>query len=214
MQAQARRPATYARVTLAAAAALLVILLSPSTLNAQTTVREREAKRQEMQMRQWALRNIERLKNAPPDERQNAGPAYTEVEQDFEQLQVVNYSLAGAAQGGAALDYELIKKHAGEVRKRASRLKTWLLLPEVKDEAAQFKALETQTPEALRSAVASLDALVNAFAWNPVFRRPDVVDLEQSSKAARDLAGIISLSERINKSAGEMSKMAKREGKK
>jgi hypothetical protein len=141
-------------------------------------------------------------------------PAYEVVEEDFEQLQLVNYTLAGAAQGGAALDYDLIKKHSGEVKKRASRLKSYLALPEVKEQPAQFKVLETQTPEAMKSAVASLDALVNAFAWNPIFRQPNVVNLEQSSKAARDLAGIISLSERISKSASEMSKIAKREGEK
>lgn len=214
MKEHARRPAIYARAAMAAASAFVVILLTPSALDAQTNAREREARRQEMQMRQWALRNIDKLKNAPPEQRRNDGPEYTDVEQDFEQLQLVNHTLASAAQGGAALDYDVIKKHSGEVRKRASRLKSSLALPEVKGQPAQFKLLETQTPEALRSAVASLDALVNAFAYNPVFRELNVVDLEHSSKAARDLAGIISLSERINKSASEMSKLAKREAKK
>ncbi|HEV2764845.1 MAG TPA: hypothetical protein VGV38_17825, partial [Pyrinomonadaceae bacterium] len=54
-------------------------------------------------------------------------------------------------------------------------------------------------PEGLKPAVAALDALVNSFVWNPVFRQPDVVDLEQSSKAGRELAEIIALSERIRK---------------
>ncbi|HKG13518.1 MAG TPA: hypothetical protein VKB12_09260 [Pyrinomonadaceae bacterium] len=212
MKEHARRPTIYARAALAAAS--VVILLTPSALSAQTSIREREAKRQEMQMRQWALRNIEKLKNAPPERSPDTRPAYEVVEQDFEQMQLVNHTLAGAAQGGAALDYELIKKHSGEVRKRASRLKSYLVLPEVEGQSAQLKVLQTQTPEAMRSAVASLDALVNAFAWNPIFRQPNVIDLEQSSKAARDLAGIISVSERISKGAAEMSKIAKREAKK
>jgi hypothetical protein len=198
----------------AVVSAFVLILLSPCALNAQTTRAEREARRNEMQMRQWALRNVEKLKDAPPEERKDRRPAYADVAQDFEQLQVVNYSLAGAAVEGAPLDYELIKRNASEVRKRASRLKACLLLPEVKDEQAQVKVLEAQTPEALRTAVKSLDSLVNSFAWNPVFHQPNVVDLEQSSKAARDLAGIISLSEQINKRASEMSKIAKRVAKK
>ncbi len=168
-----------------------------------------------MPLRQWALRQVEKLKDAPPEGEKVMRPNYEDVAQDFEQLQVVNYSLAGAAAAkGAPLDYELIKKNASEVRKRASRLKACLLLPEIKDEQARIKALEAQTPEALRAAVASLDSLVNSFAWNPVFHQPNVVDLEQSSKAARDLAGIISLSEQINKRASEMSKLAKRVAKK
>jgi len=216
MKEYARRPAIYARAASAAAAAFAVILLTPSALDAQTlqTAREREAKRQEAQQRQWALRNLDKIKDVPPENPNDTGPTYAEVAQDFERLQLVNNSLSGAAQGGAALDFDLIKKHSGEVRKRASRLKSCLALPEVKEQTAQLKLLEARTPEAMKSAVASLDALVNAFAWNPVFHQTNVVDLEHSTKAARDLAGIISLSERINKSAAEMSKIAKREAKK
>lgn len=197
----------------AAAAAFLLILLTPPASDAQT-MREREAKRQEMQQRQWALRDLERFKNAPREERQNSGPAYAAVEQDFEQLQLVNHTLAGAARDGASLDYESIKKHSGEVRRRASRLKSYLVLPDWKESVPPLKFVQTQTPGDMKSAVASLDALVNAFAWNPIFIQPNVVNLEQSAKAARDLDGIISLSERINKSAAELSKLAKKVAKK
>jgi hypothetical protein len=215
MQEHALRRVTRASAALAAVvSAFVLILLLPCALRAQTTRAEREARRNEAQMRQWALRNVEKLKDAPPEERKVTRPAYADVAQDFEQIQLVNYSLAGATAEGTPLDYELIKKDASEVRKRASRLKANLLLPEVKDEQARFKVLEAQTPESMRTAVASLNALVKSFAWNPVFRQTNVIDLEQSSKAARDLAGIINLSERINRRASEMSKLAKREAAK
>ena len=213
MQVQTRRHGARAHAALAAAAVFVLILLTPSVLDAQT-IREREAKRQEMQQRQWALRNLERLRDAPPEKGPDMRPAYEMVEQDFEQLQLVNYSLAVASQKGAALDYELIKKHSGEVKKRASRLKSYLVMPDWKQTLPPLGIVETQTPEALRSAVASLDALVNAFAWNPIFKQPNVVNLEQSVKAARDLDGIVSLSERINKSAAELSKLSKKLAKK
>ena len=87
-------------------------------------------------------------------------------------------------------------------------------MPDWKQTLPPHKIVETQTPEALRSAVASLDALVNAFAWNPIFKQPNVVNLEQSAKAARDLEGVISLSDRINQSAAELSKLAKKLAKK
>lgn len=215
MQDHTRLHRLYARAASAAAAAFVVILLTPAALNAQTSAsRALEAKRQDAQQRTWALRNIDKINNVPPENPNDTRPTYAEVAQDFEKLQLVNQSLSGAARGGAALDLDLIKKHSGEVRKRASRLRSCLALPEVKEQAAQLKLLEARTPEAMKSAVASLDALVNAFAWNPVFHQTNVVDLEHSTRAARDLAGIISLSERINKSASEMSKLAKREAKK
>ena len=208
-----RRREIYAHAALAAAAFALM-LCTPGALRAQATRAEREARRNEMQMRQWALRDLERLKNERPGRKRDARPAYADVEQDFEQLQLVNYSLAGAAAEGVALDYELIRKQAAEVSKRASRLKGYLSLPEVEGQKAQGNTADVQTPEGLRSAVASLDALVNSFAWNPVFRQPNVVDLEQSSKASRDLAGIIVLSEQIRKVAAELFKGAKRDANK
>jgi hypothetical protein len=213
MQDHTRPHVARAHAAMAAAAAFVLILLTPSALDAQS-IREREAKRQEMQQRLWTLRNLDRLKDAPPEKQPDMRPVYDVVEQDFEQLQLVNHSLAVASQQGAALDYELIKKHSGEVRKRASRLKSYLVLPDWRQTAPPLRIVETQTPEALRSAVASLDALVNDFAWNPIFKQPNVVNLEQSAKAARDLEGVISLSERINKSAAEMSKLAKKSAKK
>lgn len=212
MKDPARSLRLYSRAALTLTA-LALILLSPSASNAQVTRSEREARRVDMQMRQWALRDLERLKNERPSKARDTRPAYTDVEQDFEQLQLVNYSLAGAAGHGVALDYELIRKQAEEVRKRASRLKVYLSLPKVEEEQAQVKGLDVQTPEGLRSAVASLDALVNAFAWNPVFRKPDVVDLEQSSKASRDLACVISLSELIRRRAAELAKGSKSDAK-
>ncbi len=205
-----RRLRPHARAALALAA-FAVVLLSPSAPRAQVTRAEREVKRQEMQMRQWALRDLDRLKSEPPEKKRDTRPAYTDVEQDFEQLQLSNYSLAGAAEEGAALDYELIRKHAEEVRKRASRLKVYLSLPKVEEAQAKDPG---PTPEGLRAAVSSLDALVNGFVWNPVFRQPDVVDLEKSSKASRDLAEIISLSEQIRRRAAELSKGAGRGVKK
>jgi hypothetical protein len=212
MKDPARSLRLYSRAALTLTA-LALILLSPSAMNAQVTRSERETRRVDMQMRQWALRDLERLKNDRPAKTRDMRPAYSDVEQDFEQLQLVNYSLAGAAEQGVALDYELIRKQAEEVRKRASRLKVYLSLPKVEEEQAQVKGLDVQTPEGLRSAVASLDALVNAFAWNPVFRKPDVVDMEQSSKASRDLAGVISLSERIRRRAAELAKGSKADAK-
>jgi hypothetical protein len=211
MQDHARRTALYAHAALVIAASALV-LTSPSATNAQATRAEREARRAEMQMRQWALRDTERLKAEPDSKARDARPAYTDVEQDFEQLQLVNYSLAGATAEGAALDYESIRKQAAEVGKRASRLKGYLSLPKVAE--AQGRAAEALAPEGLKSAVASLDALVSSFAWNPVFRQPDVVDLEQSTKASRDLAGIISLSERIRRCAADAAKVSKKDAKK
>ena len=168
----------------------------------------------EMEMRQRTLRDLEKMVNKKRAKAPDARPAYNEVAEEFKQLQLVNYSLAGVADPKAALDYARVRKESAEVRKRAARLKSYLSLPEVEESQEQDDAAEIQTPEALRSAVRRLDALVNSFAWNPVFQKPDVVDLEQSSKASRDLAAILGLSERIRKSAEGLARGARAVAKK
>ncbi|MBV9928711.1 MAG: hypothetical protein JOZ96_27095 [Acidobacteria bacterium] len=154
-------------------------------------------------MRQRMLEDLEKRATRQPVKRPDVRPAYAEVAEDFKQLQLVNYSLAGVADPKAELDYARVRRESAEVRKRAARLKGYLSLPEVEKTE---KAAEIESPEALRSAVKRLDGLVNSFAWNPVFQRPGVVDLEQSTKASRDLSGIIALSEQIHRSAEELGK--------
>jgi hypothetical protein len=200
------------RLKLATCAALVVlafVALSPAAARAQSSQAAqaaRDARRMEMEMRQRTLRDLDKMINKRPAKAPDARPAYGEVAEEFKQLQLVNYSLAGVADPKVELDYARVRKESAEVRKRAARLKSYLSLPEVEEPQKTDKAAEMQTPEALRSAIGKLDALVNSFAWNPVFQKPDVVDLEQSTKASRDLAGILSLSERIRKSAEELGK--------
>jgi len=194
------------RLGLFAFAALAFVALSPAHARAQTTRAERVAARAEMEMRQGALWDLEKLKRDRPTRAPVARPDYNAVAEEFKQLQLVNYSLAGVADPKVPLDLARVRKESGEVRKRAARLKGYLSLPEVEDAKKQERAAEILTPEALRAAVIRLDGLVNSFAWNPVFQKPDVIDLEQSTKASRDLAGIIGLSEQIRRSADELGK--------
>ncbi len=207
MQAHARRPGLAAR---AALAALSCVFVSPAAAPAQTSrsaQAARDARRTEMEMRQRMLRDMDKMINGKSAKAPDRRPAYSEVAEEFKQLQLVNYSLAGVADPKVALDYARVRKESAEVRKRAARLKAYLSLPAVEGpRRPEDGAAEIGTPEALRSAVKRLDALVNSFAWNPVFQKPDVFDLEQSTKASRDLAAIISLSERIRRSADELGK--------
>jgi len=201
-------PEHIRRLKLATVAALAFIALSPAAARAQSSqaARDRDARRLDMEMRQRTLRDLDKNINKRPARVPDARPVFNEVAEEFKQLQLVNYSLAGVADPKVQLDYARVRKESAEIRKRAARLKSYLSLPEVGADEKQEKAAEIETPEALRAAVGRLDALVNSFAWNPVFQQPDVVDLEQSTKAGRDLAGILSLSERIRKSAEELGR--------
>lgn len=202
-------PEQTRRRRLVTVAALAFVALSPTVARAQfspSTRAARDERRTDLLTRQRMLHDLDKLAKAQPPKVPDTRPAYNEVAEEFKQLQLFNYSLAGVADPKAPLEYARVRKESAEVRKRAARLKSYLSLPEVEADVKQEKAAEIETPEALRAAVGRLDALVNSFVWNPVFQKPGVVDLEQSTQAGRDLAGILGLSERIRKSAEELGR--------
>lgn len=196
------------RLGFMAFAAVALVSLSPAAARAQASSSSaaRAAARADAEMRQRMLWELDKVSREKPARVPDARPAYGDVAEEFKQLQLVNYSLSGTADPQAGLDYARVRKESAELRKRASRLKGYLLLPEAGPDPKREKAAEIQTPEALRTAVKKLDELVRGFVWNPVFQKPDVVDLELSTKAGRDLAGIITLSEQIRRSAEELGK--------
>jgi hypothetical protein len=190
------------------AAAVTIMLSSPDATRAQSSQSARDARRIDMEMRQRSLRDLEKLLHKPDAKAPDKRPLYRDVAEDFKQLQLRNYNLSQAAGRGAPLDYALIRAEAAEVKKRAARLRLYLSLPQPDEDRKRDKGEEEATPEGLTSAAASLDALVNSFVWNPVFQRPDVIDLEQSSKASRELEEIIRLSDQIRRRAEGLGKVA------
>ena len=159
-----------------------------------------------MEARQRALRTLSETLKKPPRKEPDTRPSYQQVAEDFQQLQLSNYNLAGSAEPGAKLDYGQITEEAAEVRRRASRLKATLALPSGKKDEKQKKDEEALTPEGVKAAITSLDALVKSFVWNPVFQKPDVLDAENSAKASRELEDILRLSEEIRRSAESLGK--------
>ena len=203
-----RRLGLAARAALALGLAALSQPAAPAQ-SSQSAQAARDARRADMLVRQRMLRDLEKMAGKQPSKAPDTRPAYGEVAEEFKQLQLVNYSLAGLSDPKADIDYARVRKESAEVRKRAARLKGYLSLPEAAGPQAPERAAELRTPEALREAVGRLDALVNSFAWNPIFQKPGVVDLEQSTKAGRDLAGIISLSEQIRRGADELARASR-----
>lgn len=207
MQRPASRMRCAARAVVAVApfAAAALILISPGATRAQSPAQTREARRVEMETRQRDLWNLERAKRRPAE--RDERPLYRQVSEDFEKLQLSSYNLSGAIGSTAALDYELIRAEAAEIRKRAARLVTTLKLPAPEKERKQKKgeppaaAVVAAVAPDLKSAIVALESAVKSFVWNPVFQQSGVVDVQNSARAGRDLEDIIKLSEQIRKSA-------------
>jgi hypothetical protein len=173
---------------------------------------ERERQRQLRRLDQMEtgirITSLERDSRRPAEEERPLA-AEMQLKNDFERLQSVNNQMMVMVFANHVLDYKLISEAITEIRKRAARLKSNLPLPPAeKDEQGgqPVKGLDDINQEEVKPALRTLDDLIQSFVTNPVFQQPQVVDIQRSSKARRDLEAIIKLSEKIRKSADKLLK--------
>ena len=142
-----------------------------------------------------------------PVERHDPRLALEQIKEDFIGIQVVNKELVLAARN-AALDPKFVVKSASEIKKRAERLRDSLVLPEPEDSHKRAAEVTAVGPEQVRPAISALSKLIVAFVNNPVLKEANVIDVELSLKARRDLDEIIELSGRLKRSSEKLNKLA------
>ncbi|MGH9967177.1 MAG: hypothetical protein ACREBG_05010, partial [Pyrinomonadaceae bacterium] len=109
----------------------------------------------------------------------------------------------------AAPNYERIAETTGEIRKRAIRIRKNLQLPKVDPaEAKKPEHKQAQDAAQIKAALLSLDTCIMSFIQNPIFTNPDVINLDNATKATRELEKIIDRSQLISKDAEKLRKSA------
>ena len=186
--------------------ALPVRAQQPST--AAERARQRQARRDDQMETEMRINSLERESRRSPEEK-SPNLANAQLKDDFEQLQTVDNQMMEMVFANNMLDYKRIFEAITEIRKRATRLKSNLPLPVAEKDESEDQTLkdwnevnQTQVKPALQA----LDDLIQRFVTNPVFQQSQVVDIQQSSKARRDLEAIIRLSEKLRKSADKLAK--------
>jgi hypothetical protein len=196
-------------------AAVCVFTLGINSAQAQQTgpppVGDRDpfAEVRERQQREAQLRSAEILSGVNKLDRRSAEAAAAQMREDFKAIQVRRNNLVRHLLSEKPFDYKFIAGETEEINKRASRLKANLLreVPEAekKEQGKQVEIAEAQMKDALVTIVKRIDS----FTENPVFKVPDVVDVQQSAKAKRDLQHILLLSDGIRKTAERLNKAQK-----
>lgn len=197
-------------------AAVCLFTLGITSAQAQQTgpppVGDRDpfAEVRERQQREAQLRSAEMVGGVKKLDRRSAEAAAAEMREDFKSLQVRRNNIVRHLLSEKPFDYKLIAGETEEINKRASRLKMHLLreVPESekKEQEKQVEIADAQMKDALLTMVKRIDS----FTENPVFKVPDVVDVQQSAKANRDLRHVILLSEGIRKTAERLNKTHKK----
>jgi hypothetical protein len=173
--------------------------------------RQRQTRRDDQMETEIRISSLERESRQPPEEKSER-LAYAQLKDDFEQLQNVNNRMMVMVFANNVIDYKSISEAITEIRKRATRLKSNLPLPIAEKDAPEDQSLKdwNEINQAqVKPVLKALDALIQRFVTNPVFQQPQVVDVQRSSKAKRDLEAIIKLSEKIRKSADKLAKASR-----
>jgi hypothetical protein len=132
-----------------------------------------------------------------------------QVNEDFARIQEINSEVIHDYVSGKSPDYRRISEAMAEIRKRASRLQTNLLLPANDDAEGEPAASRGASNRAGRSPLLDLNDLIFSFVTNPIFKNENTIDLALGAKAKHDLASIVDLSDRISRGADKLNKTAR-----
>lgn len=194
----------HALPLLLVAAAVAFVCVASSSLQAQSrtlpnqtdNIAGRDIDSRERQMRKI---DVEKEKKRDPKE------ILVEVNEDLSRLNELNQGLASATGDSQQPNYKNIVGSLTEIKKRATRLKSSLALPQEQNEekSAGFKDAEKAE---LQPALAALSKLLDGFLHNPIFSDSGPLDMRLAARARRDLEDIIVLSEKLRKNAEKRSK--------
>jgi len=182
-----------------------LLMMSATPIGAQRTdparARMEEDKKRETQLQ------VRGSSGKPTDPKQ-AQAVIAQVEQDFRQILILHNEIGRATATDRTLDYRFVSDATAEIKKRASRLQTTLMLSRSETDDKQEKRLKFADTQ-VKDALIVLCNRIENFVKNPIIESPGTVDLEQSARARRDLDSIIDLSGDIKKSADRLNKHSK-----
>ncbi len=132
-----------------------------------------------------------------------------QISEDFKDLQGLNNNMMAKAWSKPELDYRYIGDMVSQIRGKASRLKSNLALPETKDDERKQLDDSFSTVEKFRAALLQLDRHIMSFAKNPLFQKPEVIEVELANQASKDLAAVVELSAKLKRTAARLGKPTK-----
>ena len=169
----------------------------PPPTNRVNTERVRQ---QEMNRREYQLRNFGTESGAPKDRRQLEA-LMAQTEEDFNRILTLHNEIARALASKNELNYRFVSDATAEIKKRASRVQQSLALGLSAEEALE---LEKQKDAPIKDSLIKLCNQIRSFVTNPSIENPNTINAEQMTKARRDLESLIQLSGRIKKDADKL----------
>ena len=131
-----------------------------------------------------------------------------QLREDFKELQSLNNRMMAEAWLRERLDYNRISDMISEINGRAARLKTNLALPESGNSKKTNERLSISGLKEFRSALSLMDRSIMSFVTNPIFQRPNLVEIDLAKQARLDLESVIWLSGNLKKITANLKNAA------
>lgn len=196
---------TFRSVVGTAAALVILAPLTAATARGQQSGIERIIRERQRVM---ATRRVEEGLRTPADRARREEEerlALAQIREDYVRIQLVSNELAEAVSKPGELNLKLVVRSTSEIGKRAERLLSNLALPEMPADMERVK-VPGEGQAQLQPSLLMLRRLVDRFVRSPLFREVNVIDAQVSTRARRDLEGIIELSDRLKKESEKLDR--------
>ena len=177
-------------VSLSSVGFFFTILLGPAALAQQTTIDPWEEHIPPREHVEW-LEKARDGKLVRPDTPKQQQLRLAQIREDFRNIQVVNADAIRPALKANTLDYQNLARASSEIKRRAVRLKSNLVLPAVGDKSRKAE----NDSRTYRGELKRLDQLIWSFVSNELFHNAEVIDVQLAARASQDLGDIIKVSD-------------------
>ena len=141
-------------------------------------------------------------KNLAGDNSETARALVKQTSDDFRAIQSINNKMMAQVYATEAIDYDRTSAAIAQINTKATRLKNNLSLPNPRD--VKKKDLTVSGAKEFKSALLLMDRSIMSFVNNPIFQKPNVIEVESATRASHDLADIITLSATLKKIADDL----------
>lgn len=196
---------SYSRI--ARLSILLLTLLTLATVGtSQTTSAPGEAVREGRRAMDDYDRDINRMKNDARAARERRQSLFPQINEDFQRVQVIHNELVRMLQSNKTLDYGRLADLSADLKKRGTRLRENLVLPQAEEADQQTKRPDVVDDQHVRKDIVSLHDLVVSFVGSPLFKNLGVIDAKILDQATGNLDKIIDLSDELKREAKLLNK--------
>ena len=154
-------------------------------------------------------RTLNRMKNDARAAGERRRSLFPQINEDFQRIQMIHNEIVRMLQPDKGLNYDRLADLTGDMKKRGTRLRENLALPEPDKNETQSPHTEAIDEAHIKKTIADLHDLIVSFVANPIFKNLGVVDAKVVDAASANLDGIIDLSEEIKREAKLLGKSAK-----